>query len=114
MRSRRVLLLLVGMWALNAFDYGFTWAAHEHVDFVELNPFAAPLMSGSWVLVALYKAGMTLVGTLILISLGRYAVAERACWFLLIVYAYVSVRWYVYFHTVAEDAVPSGVVALLM
>lgn len=82
---------------MNVFDFGFTWMAHAQGGFKELNPLVEPMLSGSWGAVAAYKASMTMVGTLILISLRRHGVAELACWFLMTTYAYVALRWYLFF-----------------
>lgn len=96
-RPRRVLLTLGAVWAISVFDLGFTLAEWGTSGFVELNPIAAGLLSGPPHAVAAFKFGLLGVGTLILLALRRYAVAELGCWFLLAVKVYVAVRWYAYF-----------------
>ncbi|MCG3126973.1 MAG: hypothetical protein CHACPFDD_01829 [Phycisphaerae bacterium] len=96
-RPRRVALLMVGVWILNAFDLGFTGIATALGNFTELNPIAAHLLDTDWTHVMLYKIGLTALGTLIMMRLARHSVAELGCWLLFSAYVYVAVRWYVYY-----------------
>lgn len=101
-RPRRVLLTLGAVWAISVFDLGFTLAEWGTSGFVELNPIAAGLLSGPSHVVAAFKFGLLGVGTLILLAIRRYAVAELGCWFLVAVKVYVAARWYAYFTCVLE------------
>jgi hypothetical protein len=96
-RSRRVLLTLTAVWVVAVFDLGYTLAESGTGDFFELNPLAAQLLGGSPHTVILFKFGCLGFGTLILLALRRYAIAELACWFLFVATLYVAVRWYGYF-----------------
>lgn len=95
-RRRRVVLLLAAIWVLNAFDLGFTLFAHRFGYFTELNPVAAQILDSTHLL-ALYKFGLLVAGSVILIAVSRHAVAELGCWLLLVCYFYVACRWYVYY-----------------
>lgn len=103
-RPVRVLLLLLGVWLLNIFDLGFTLHQAPMSHFIELNPLAARLLDAPPVALVLYKFSLLGTGTLILLALRRYAVAELACWFLLAVYFYVAVRWYAYYYHLLQRA----------
>ena len=96
-RPQRVLLLLLGVWVLSAFDLGFTLHQARKHHFVEMNPLAARLLHGSPLTLVAYKFALLGAGTLILFCVRRHAVAELACWFLLAACFYVGVRWYVYY-----------------
>ena len=99
-RTRRVLMLLAGVWALSAFDLGFTLHQAPAKYFTEMNPVAALLLDGPPVVVVVYKFGLLGVGSAILYWLRRHSIAELACWFLLTACFYVTVRWYVYYRGV--------------
>lgn len=96
-RPRRVALLMVGVWILNAFDLGFTGIATALGNFTELNPIAAHLLNTDWTHVMLYKVGLTALGTLILMRLAQHSITELGSWLLFSAYVYVAVRWYVYY-----------------
>ncbi len=104
-RSRRVLLTLAAVWVISIFDLGYTLAESGTEDFYEANPLAAKLLGGPEQFVVVYKFGLLGLGTLILLALRRYAVAELACWFLFVSKLYVAVRWYGYFDCVLEGYV---------
>ena len=106
-RAHRVILLLVVIWGLNAFDLGFTLHQAPSIHFVEMNPLAAQLLDAPPAALFMYKFSLVGAGTVILVSLRRHAVSELACWFLLAAYFYVTARWFVYYeHAMAipEDA----------
>jgi hypothetical protein len=104
-RSRRVLLTLAAVWVISIFDLGYTLSESGTEDFCEANPLAAKLLGGPEQFVVVYKFGLLGVGTLILLMLRRYAVAELACWFLFVFKLYVAVRWYGYFDCVLNGYV---------
>ena len=106
-RAHRVLLLLVVIWGLNAFDLGFTLHQAPSLHFVEMNPLAARLLDAPPAALFTYKFSLVGAGTVILVSLRRHTVSELACWFLLAAYFYVAARWFVYYEralTIPEDA----------
>lgn len=102
-RPRRIAIALVAMWVLNLFDLHCTLSEAEQCHFVEMNPIAAKLMESPWWVLAAYKCALVGFGTAILIFLRKHSVAELGAWFLLTTYAYVGVRWYVYFECLYAD-----------
>ena len=108
-RESRILVALLLVWVLSAFDLVFTMTEAASAHFVELNPIAALLLDGPPHLLFLYKFGMLGVGTLILYRLRTHSVAELGCWFLLAATAYVILRWYVYYHWLWIDPPTFGI-----
>jgi hypothetical protein len=112
-RRRRLLVLLGFVWLLSVFDLGFTLVARALGVLIELNPLANWLMSEHGdVAVILYKLGLMGTGTIMLWACHSAKLTESAAWFLLIVYALLSVRWYSYYHgeetsQAVIDAVPA-------
>lgn len=102
-RPRRIAIALLAMWILNLFDLHCTLSEAEQCHFVEMNPIAAKLMESPWWVLAAYKCALVGFGTAILIFLRKHSVAELGAWFLLTTYAYVGVRWYVYFECLYAD-----------
>lgn len=97
-RPRRILLLLAGVWVLNAFDLGYTLLeASRRQFFVELNPVASALLGGPDHWVVAYKAGLVFLGSAILLTLRRFAIAELSCWLLFTTYCYVGGLWARYY-----------------
>ncbi len=96
-RSRRVLLALTAIWVVAVFDLGFTLSESATPEFVELNPVAAPLLSGPNHHVMFFKFGLLGGASIILLSLRRHLVAELGTWFLMATMIYVGVRWYLYY-----------------
>lgn len=96
-RPRRILLLLGAVWVLNAFDLGYTMLESTRAHFVELNPVASALLKGPdhWIIV--YKAGLVIGGSAILLTLRRLALAEYSCWLLFMAYVYVGGLWARYY-----------------
>lgn len=103
-RPRRVLLLLAAIWILNAFDLAYTMGEAGRSGFVELNPLAAPLLHSPHLLIA-YKCSLVLLGSILLLATAWHSATEWACWFLLATYAYVGLRWTIYF----TDLMPGSV-----
>jgi len=102
-RPRRIAIALLAMWVLNLFDLHCTLSEAEQCHFVEMNPIAARLMESPWWVLAAYKCALVAFGTAILVFLRKHSVAELGAWFLLTTYAYVGVRWYVYFECLYAD-----------
>ncbi len=103
-RPRRVLLLLAAIWILNAFDLAYTMNEVGRHGFVELNPLAAGLLHAPGLLIA-YKLTLVLIGSALLLATACHSTAEWACWFLLATYAYVGLRWTIYF----TDLLPAAI-----
>jgi hypothetical protein len=96
-RARRVVLLLVLTWALNLFDLGSTLSESRRHFFEELNPVASAILHlPAYVLVS-YKAGLVLIGSMILLWLRRRHVAEMAAWLVFSAYVGVTLRWAAYY-----------------
>jgi hypothetical protein len=100
-RPRRVLLALACVWVLNACDLSFTLLESTRRSFHELNPVAVHLI-GEPMLVVAYKVALVVFGSSILLALSRHRLAELSTWFLVAAYAYVAVRWAVYFEHMLE------------
>ncbi len=96
-RPRRMLISMLGVWLMSAFDLLFTLIENGSSHFYELNPIAAVLLQGPPIIVTVYKFSLLAVGTLILLRLRDHSVAELGCWFLLATTTYVAIRWYCYY-----------------
>lgn len=95
-RARRVVLLIVLLSVVNAFDLAFTLLASSSAHFVELNPIAAGLVHTTAGLVA-FKILTVLLAFCILFHFRRRALTELACWALCGVYAALAGRWWLYY-----------------
>lgn len=95
-RARRVVLLLVLLGIVNAFDLTFTLMAAKTSRFVELNPFAAALVKNTAGLVA-FKALLVLFAATVFLRFRRHRLTEIACWGLCGIYATLAGRWWVYY-----------------
>lgn len=103
-RPRRVLLLLAAIWVLNVFDLGFTLLEVSRQHFVEMNPVAARLIDAPPVVLIAYKLALVAVGSGLLLRFAWHSTTEWACWLLLVAYAYVGVRWSLYYADLLETA----------
>ena len=92
-RARRVVVLLAGIWLLNAFDLGLTVQAQADGVLHEGNPIARALLAwGAGALLA-FK-GTIVVGTsLVLFRYRRRFCAELATTIVAVVYVLVAVQW---------------------
>ena len=91
-RSRRVIALLVLLWALNFFDLAYTICAHRAGHFHELNPIARGMLEHPWLLAAFKVLGVA-TGTTILACLRRHRLAELAAWLLVLAYVALTIEW---------------------
>ena len=98
-RSRRILILLAGVWMLNAFDLGFTLLAHMQGALLELNPIANRLLSYGTEAVIAYKLVVVLFGTSLLWWTRHHRVTEMGTWLVLLAYVALALRWQ-YFYEV--------------
>lgn len=95
--EQRLLILLIGVWIVSAFDLQFTLMAREMRLLVELNPVAVHLIErGAWA-VGLYKLALLTSGSMILWRLRRHAVALRAAWILGFICVGLSLMWYQFY-----------------
>jgi len=112
-RSRRMLVLLGGIWVMNLFDASLTVTAHSQGLLHELNPLANHILAYQPTLVYSYKLGLVLLGSCILWQLRRWRSAELAAWVLLLTYVGVCLHWdvcYKFFCSpeFADDVLASG------
>jgi hypothetical protein len=95
-RSCRVVALLIGVWLGNAWDLCMTLAWHGQGLLHEQNPLALHALSGGPATLALYKIGLVLIGSYFLLKFRRARISEVGAFVVLVAYAVVAVRWYVY------------------
>lgn len=95
-RATRVLLLVIAIWILSVFDLTFTLFATRIGGFHELNP-VARLFIGNGQALILYKIGVTLAGTAVLLAFRRRRLTEIGCWLLFIAQAVLAGIWAAYF-----------------
>lgn len=95
-RSRRVILLVVGLWILNLFDLNFTILACRIGDFKELNPLASGLLNSPRLL-SVFKIALLSLSTGVFLVFRRRALTEAGCWLLFGVYSVLSFMWMQYF-----------------
>jgi hypothetical protein len=93
LRSHRVLLLLIGLWIINAFDLVLTGIAHSNGLLVESNPIAARVVPLGYLAIVVYKTALVAVGSAALLSIRRRPIAEVTAAALLAVYALVAFQW---------------------
>ncbi|MGE3180151.1 MAG: DUF5658 family protein [Phycisphaerae bacterium] len=99
-RARRILLLIAFTWVMHAFDLGFTILESDSGRFEEINPIAARILHDERAL-TIYKFSLLTIGSVIILSLRRWPIAEMGGWLMLASSIYVSVRWYCYFVSAA-------------
>lgn len=92
-RSHRVMILVAGLWLLNAFDLVFTITAFRQRFLYELNPVALHVLARGEIFLVLYKFGLMAIGSYPLLKFRRERVAEMGATLILIVYALVAVHW---------------------
>lgn len=96
-RPTRVVALVATLLVLNFLDLGYTLTESQRRSFVELNPVASGLLAGSPMLLVAYKATLSAVGCVILLSLRRSLAAELAAWLMVAVYVNLMSRWATYY-----------------
>jgi hypothetical protein len=94
-RTRRLVLLLVGVWIVNMFDLGFTLLAIEQRLLIEVNPVVTRLLlrHGPGALTA-YKIAMLTAATAMFWHCRRSELAESGVWLVAIACVLLSVHWY--------------------
>jgi hypothetical protein len=96
--------MLAAIGLLNLHDLTLTLIESQRRTFVELNPLAASVLHLPAGALVAYKAGLVLAGTGILLALRRHRATEIGCWFLLVVFLLLLVRWHVYVTYIAATA----------
>lgn len=95
-RQRRIALLLIGTWVINAFDLAFTLLAAGHRHFVELNPIAASVIGNTPALIA-YKILIVAFGSAILLKYRTRLLTEIGCWGICAVYSVLAGIWWKFY-----------------
>lgn len=92
-RAHRVICLVVGIWILNAFDLSLTILAHNLGVLYEENPIAVGFLRDGTFAIMLFKIGLVLLGTYPFLRFRRTRIAELGSLVVMIVYAFLAVRW---------------------
>jgi len=92
-RAHRVICFIACIWVLNGFDLALTALAHRHGLLLEQNPVAHHLLEQGLPLLALYKLGLVALGSYPLVRFRRTGVSEAGAAVVLLLYAFVAVRW---------------------
>lgn len=97
-RVRRVLLLLVGIACLSCADLAVTLTHLRTIGMAEANPIAAFVIEwgGSWLWLAVYKAGTVGLAVGVLYRLRRTVQGEIGCWLGLAILVGMSLQWHAY------------------
>ena len=97
-RRRRVVILLVTIWVLNASDLAFTIMANRIGHFNEMNPLARAILDHPHALTA-FKFGAVSFATVVLLLYRDHHWVELACWGLVVVYMLLGLVWFKYWHS---------------
>lgn len=103
-RSRRMVLLIIGIVVLSAADLLVTVAFAQAGGMMEANPialFVARFTESPWALAA-YKAVTVGICVALLYRLRRYASGEAAGWCCVAILAVMSLMWHHYSNTLAN------------
>lgn len=92
-RSRRLFLLLVAVWIINAFDLTLTLLADRDGILHERNPIARALLSYGQVPVSLFKIGLVTAASLVLWRCRVHRCSELAAVLAVLIYAGVAFQW---------------------
>ncbi len=105
-RSRRVVLLIVGIVVLSIGDLGLTLLHLKSSGMMEANPVAAWIIAhtGSSVLLTAYKALTVAICAGLLFRLRRHVEGEIGAWCALLILAAVSFQWYQYTREIGVGA----------
>jgi hypothetical protein len=93
LRAHRVLLLLIGLWIINAFDLVLTVIAQANGLLVEINPIAARVLPFGYLAIVVYKTALVAIGSAALLSIRRRPIAEVTAAVMLAVYSLVAFQW---------------------
>ncbi len=105
-RSRRVVLLIVGIVVLSLADLGVTLLHLKSRGMMEANPVAAWIIghTGSSVLLTAYKVLTVAICAGLLFRLRRHGEGEIGAWCALLILAAVSFQWYQYTREIGVGA----------
>ena len=86
------MLLLVGLWLLNAFDLMLTVTAQQLSGFNEGNPLGRLMLNHPYAVFA-FKIGAVAFASAVLIVFRHHRLVELACWGICAVYVVLALIW---------------------
>jgi hypothetical protein len=92
-RGRRVIVLLLGLWIINAFDLALTLLATRDGVLYEENPIARALLAHSPYALAIFKVLTVTAASSVLIYYRRHRCSEWASALVATAYALVALQW---------------------
>jgi len=92
-RAHRVVLLVVGIWVLNAFDLLLTLLAHQRGLLQEGSPVARWILGLGTPSVILFKVGLVMIGSYPLLRFRTARITELGTLVILLAYALLAVHW---------------------
>jgi hypothetical protein len=92
-RAHRVILLVLSIWLLNAFDLALTILAHQQGVLHEQNPLARGMLEGGTWAILLYKVGLVMLGSYPLLKFRGVRITELGALVVLVSYALLAIRW---------------------
>jgi hypothetical protein len=92
-RAHRVVLLVLGIWLLNAFDLVFTILSHQNGMLDEENPVARYILGYGTSSVILFKIGLVMIGSYPLLRFRRARITELGSIVILVAYAVLALHW---------------------
>lgn len=92
-RASRVLLLIGGIWLLNAFDLILTVTAYQQGLLQEGNPLARYMLQLGIPSIILFKIGLVLIGSYPLLRYRYARITEIGTFVILIAYAMLAMHW---------------------
>lgn len=92
-RAHRVVLLVFGIWLLNAFDLVFTLLSHQNGMLDEENPVARYILGYGTSSVILFKIGLVMIGSYPLLRFRRARITELGSIVILVAYAVLALHW---------------------
>ncbi len=92
-RAHRVLVLVMAIWLLNAFDLTLTIFAHQQGMLHEQNPVAREMLEAGVLPIMLYKVGLVFMGSYPLLKFRAHRICELGALVVLAAYALLAVRW---------------------
>ncbi len=92
-RARRVIILVMGIWLLNAFDLMLTVLAHSQGLLNEENPLARALLGMGTPSIVLFKIGLVFIGSYPLLRYRVARITEMGTVVILVAYAFLAVHW---------------------
>jgi len=92
-RARRVILLVIGIWILNAFDLMLTLLSHQQGLLQEGNPVARWILGLGTPSVVLFKVGLVMIGSYPLLRFRSARITELGTLVILLAYGLLAVHW---------------------